>query len=58
MALPIEKHKELLYTLGLHEEFTPYVIFALKNGTIRENDQIWRLAKSVHGWGIFWRSNN
>ena len=46
-----EKHKELLYTLGLHEEFTPYVIFALKNGTIRANDQIWRLAQSVHGWG-------
>ena len=46
-----EKHKELLYTIGLHEEFTPYVIFALKNGTIRANDQIWRLAQSVHGWG-------
>ena len=46
-----EKHKELLYTLGLHEEFTSYVIFAMKNGTVRANDQIWQLARSVHGWG-------
>ena len=46
-----EKHKELLYTLGLHEEFTAYVIFAMKNGAIRANDQIWQLAQSVHGWG-------
>ncbi|WHT48158.1 hypothetical protein QNH10_19380 [Sporosarcina thermotolerans] len=46
-----EKYKELLYTLGLHEEFTSYVIFAMKNGTIRANDQIWQLAQSVRGWG-------
>jgi hypothetical protein len=46
-----EKYKELLFTLGMHEEFTSYVIFALKNGTIQANNQIWRLAQSVHGWG-------
>lgn len=46
-----EKYKELLFTLGMHEEFTPYVLFALKNGTIRANDQVWQLAQSVHGWG-------
>lgn len=46
-----EKYKELLFTIGLHEEFTSYVIFALKNGTSNANAQIWKLAKSVHGWG-------
>ncbi|MEG0261060.1 MAG: hypothetical protein RR651_14415 [Lysinibacillus sp.] len=46
-----EKYKELLFTIGMHEEFTPYVIFALKNGTIEANNQIWQLAQSVHGWG-------
>lgn len=46
-----ERYKELLFTLGMHEEFTLYVIFALKNGTREANDQIWRLAQSVHGWG-------
>ncbi len=46
-----EKYKELLFTLGMHEEFTPYVLFALKNGTMRANNQIWQLAQTVHGWG-------
>ncbi len=46
-----EKYKELLFTLGMHEEFTPYVLFALKNGTIRANTQVWQLAQSVRGWG-------
>jgi len=46
-----EKYKELLFTLGMHEEFTPYVLFALKNGTMRANNQVWQLAQSVHGWG-------
>jgi hypothetical protein len=46
-----EKYKSLLFTLGMHEEFTSYVIFALKNGTIEANKQIWLLAQVVHGWG-------
>lgn len=46
-----EKYKELLFTLGMHEEFTPYVIVALKKGTIQANNQIWRLAQVLHGWG-------
>ncbi|SDS83787.1 hypothetical protein SAMN05444162_2401 [Paenibacillaceae bacterium GAS479] len=46
-----ENYKELLFTLGMHEEFTSYVIFALKNGTKEANHQIWQLAQSVHGWG-------
>ena len=35
----------------MHEEFTAYVIFALKNGTTQANNQIWRLAQVLHGWG-------
>ncbi|AXI10974.1 hypothetical protein CUC15_19475 [Oceanobacillus zhaokaii] len=46
-----EKYKDLLYTLGKHEEFTAYVIFALKNGTTEANNDIWRLAQVLHGWG-------
>ncbi|MFJ7935257.1 hypothetical protein [Sporosarcina sp. NPDC096371] len=46
-----EKYKELLFTLGMHEEFTPYVLFALKNGTIGANNQVWQLVQRVHGWG-------
>lgn len=46
-----EEYKDLLFTLGKHEEFTSYVVFALKNGTIRANSQIWQLAQYVHGWG-------
>ncbi|GAB6991003.1 hypothetical protein [Paenibacillus pini] len=46
-----EQYKELLYTLGMHEEFTSYVTFALKNGTKEANQHIWQLAQSVHGWG-------
>ncbi|RDW16722.1 hypothetical protein [Oceanobacillus chungangensis] len=46
-----EKYKELLFTLGMHEEFTAYVIFALKNGTTQANNEIWRLAQALHGWG-------
>lgn len=46
-----EKYKEQLFTIGLHDEFTNDVIFALKNGTVGANEQVWRLAQSVHGWG-------
>ena len=46
-----EKYKDLLFTLGLHDEFTQYVLFALQRGTIQANNQIWHLAQSVHGWG-------
>lgn len=45
------EHKDLLMLIGRHEEFTPYVIFALKNGVQQANEHIWILAKSLHGWG-------
>ncbi|WP_054955371.1 hypothetical protein [Paenibacillus dakarensis] len=46
-----EDYKERLVPIGLHEEFTSYVIFALRNGTREGNHYIWQLAQSVHGWG-------
>lgn len=46
-----EKHRDLLFTVGLHSEFTAYVSMALKNG-IREPDQtIFALAQSTQGYG-------
>lgn len=46
-----EKHKDLLLTIGMHEEFTSYVLFALKDGSAQANEEIWQLAKSLQGWG-------
>lgn len=46
-----ELYKEHLLKIGMHEEFTAYVISALKNGTKNANESVFRLAKSVHGWG-------
>ncbi|WP_422658904.1 hypothetical protein ACK8P5_25155 [Paenibacillus sp. EC2-1] len=46
-----EEYKDLLFTLGMHEEFTSYVVFALDDGTKEANHEIWKLAQSVHGWG-------
>lgn len=39
-----------LVTLGRHDEFTLYVSVALARSPSAE-DEIWSLAKSVHGWG-------
>lgn len=46
-----EAYKSLLMTIGMHEEFTQYVVFALKQGTTNANENIWKLAQSVFGWG-------
>lgn len=46
-----EKYKDLLLTIGMHEEFTSYVLFALKDGSAQANEEIWQLAKSLQGWG-------
>ncbi|HWJ79301.1 MAG TPA: hypothetical protein VNR61_14635, partial [Niallia sp.] len=35
-----EKYKDLLFTIGMHEEFTPYVIFAWRNGMKNANEEI------------------
>ncbi|MEZ7791378.1 hypothetical protein CHH57_08025 [Niallia circulans] len=46
-----EEYQELLYTIGLHDEFTPYAIFAIRSGGKGVNDQIWKLVQSVRGIG-------
>ncbi|MFD2661873.1 limonene hydroxylase [Paenibacillus thailandensis] len=46
-----EQAKELLLTLGKHEEFTLYAAVAIQNGMKNGNEVLFELAKSVHGWG-------
>ncbi|MEK5382334.1 hypothetical protein [Niallia sp. FSL W8-0635] len=46
-----EEYQELLYTIGLHDEFTAYAIFAIRSGGKGVNDQIWKLVQSVQGLG-------
>ncbi|WP_139488585.1 limonene hydroxylase [Brevibacillus dissolubilis] len=47
----IGRDRELLLTLGKHEEFTLYVAAALTSGMHEPNETLFQLAKSVHGWG-------
>lgn len=50
-TLQDEKIKDAVRTLGLSDEFTLFSIFVMQkweNG----NDEIFRLAKHVHGWGL------
>lgn len=46
-----EEMKELLLTLGKHEEFTLYAAVAIQNGMENSNEVLFELAKHVHGWG-------
>ncbi|MHA6533682.1 limonene hydroxylase [Paenibacillus sp. BAC0078] len=46
-----EQVKELLLTLGRHEEFTLYAMVAIYNGMEDGNQVLFELAKQVHGWG-------
>jgi len=46
-----EQVKELLLTLGRHEEFTLYAAVAIQNGMEDSNEVLFELAKHVHGWG-------
>lgn len=46
-----DSYKEKLIKIAMHEEFTAYCLFAIKNGTSNANTSIWQIAKSVHGWG-------
>ena len=48
---PVELHREVLLTLGRHDEFTLYAAVALSNGQEDADDDLWYLAKQVHGWG-------
>jgi len=46
-----EQVKELLMTLGRHDEFTLYAAVAIQNGMEAGNEVLWELARDVHGWG-------
>lgn len=48
---PAEAHRDVLLTLGRHEEFTLYAAVALANGQAEPEDDLWRLARLVTGWG-------
>ncbi|MCA1292236.1 limonene hydroxylase [Paenibacillus sp. alder61] len=46
-----EDVKDLLLTLGRHDEFTLYAAVAIQNGMEDSNEVLFELAKQVHGWG-------
>lgn len=46
-----DKVRDLLMTLGSHDEFTLYAAVALKNGSDDGNDALFELAQRVNGWG-------
>ncbi|MGL6251986.1 MAG: hypothetical protein ACRC3F_13760 [Billgrantia desiderata] len=46
-----EEDRDLLLTLGRHEEFTLYVAVALSNVEERHERTLWQLAQHVTGWG-------
>ncbi|HEX8184591.1 MAG TPA: hypothetical protein VF747_07560 [Blastocatellia bacterium] len=43
--------RDLLLTLGRHEEFTLYAVVALQNAEQAAEESIWELGKYVKGWG-------
>lgn len=47
---PFDSAKDVIRTLGLCNEFTIYVIFNMLHWS-NSNDEIFALAKKVHGWG-------
>ncbi|MFC9778393.1 limonene hydroxylase [Paenibacillus chitinolyticus] len=46
-----EQLKDLLMTLGRHDEFTLYAAVAIQNGMENSNEILFELAKNVNGWG-------
>lgn len=46
-----EQVKDLLLTLGKHDEFTLYAAVAIRNGMEDTDEVLFELAKHVHGWG-------
>ena len=47
---PKPELKEIIYTLGLYDEFTIFALFQMERWP-DANAQIFRLAREVHGWG-------
>ncbi|MEQ4481454.1 limonene hydroxylase [Cohnella silvisoli] len=46
-----ENHRDLVLTLGKHDEFTLYSAVAIQNSLESANEALFELAKSVNGWG-------
>ncbi|QHW31841.1 limonene hydroxylase [Paenibacillus rhizovicinus] len=46
-----ELHRDLILTLGKHEEFTLYASVAVQNSLANVNQELFELAQFVHGWG-------
>lgn len=44
-------YRDILLTLGRHEEFTPYVAAALQNTEPEPDRLLWELAQQLYGWG-------
>lgn len=50
-AMGAENYKDRLKIIARHEEFTLYVSVALLNMSENAEQELWELAKYVHGWG-------
>ncbi|MEC0207422.1 limonene hydroxylase [Paenibacillus ehimensis] len=46
-----ERHRELVVTLGKHDEFTLYSAVAIRGSLEHANETLFELAKAVDGWG-------
>ncbi|KPV58025.1 limonene hydroxylase [Paenibacillus sp. A3] len=46
-----ERHRELVVTLGKHDEFTLYSAVAIRGSLDNANETLFELAKNVDGWG-------
>ncbi|TVX99098.1 limonene hydroxylase [Cohnella terricola] len=46
-----EHHRELILTLGRHDEFTLYAAVAIQNSLNAPNAALFELAQAVDGWG-------
>lgn len=45
------ENREVIMTLGKHEEFTLYAVVALQNTQEDPENALWQLAQHVRGWG-------
>lgn len=46
-----ERHRDLVVTLGKHDEFTLYSAVAIRGSLDNANETLFELAKNVDGWG-------
>lgn len=47
----VEAHKEKLYMLALHEEFTSYALLGISHLENDAHNFMWKLANELSGWG-------